>query len=60
MAKSISQVTIDFLQMPLTKVYELYKVVVAEIKVREITLVKQVKKSQKVVDKTKRKMQEME
>ena len=44
--------------MQLTEVYELQKVAVAKIKVREIDLVKQAKKAKKVVDKIKIKMQE--
>ena len=46
--------------MQLNDVFALQKIIVAEIKVREITLVKQVKKVEKVVDKIKVNMQKTE
>ena len=54
MAKNLGHVTIDFSQMPLYKVYAMQNVTVAEMKVREDTLIKQAKVSNKVVSNMKK------
>ena len=56
-SKTIGQITICFLQMRLDKVYALYKSKAMKIKLREISLGKKTKKSEKIVNKMKEKMQ---